>query len=304
MKTLEPVLKRRYKALTRAEQQTRAQLRRLYKGHTAGVVACVRAIYDGATVNGATSHAALMRRIDGRDAVRLALRVRRLRGSVPDADTFPFNVARFDRLNKLDGARAELALMEYELAAEEYAVIMAHLRKQAEETWLAIEEWYDYMHLAAYTAANIDAILTDTQYPIRSTLYHDHAALADKTAKRIQEAIVRGDSPSTAARSIAQYVEGRERHNSDAVLFYEGTRTVTEAVREALGDNVTAYRSVTIHDAKACELCRAIEAEQAANPVPVDDFVAGINAPPFHPYCRCYIEVAEYDEDTQDAGPG
>ena len=47
------------------------------------------------------------------------------------------------------------------------------------------------------------------------------------------------------------------------------------------------YSVEPVKDGKACERCLGIASDTASKPVRYADRVAGLNFPPFHPWCRC-----------------
>lgn len=294
-RSVEPVLKRQYKSLHKSETKLQKQLARLHKAHTADIAAIITTAYIAASVGDKLSHAALLDRISPAEAARLARDTKRLRGEAPDTEAFPFSVLHFDRLNRLDGIRASLILSEYNLAAEEERLIMAHLQRHSELSWQAFESWLDY-HAAPMTAAAIAAILRDKQYPVSDTIYRNHRSTAEQTIKKIEQNIIRGNSDSEAIKDITAYVSRREKARSDSVIFYEGTRVTIETLGAVTRNIADYFRSITIKDGKACQTCKDIEVEQIKNPIPINDMVAGVTAPPFHNYCRCGIEVIYRDD--------
>lgn len=301
-RSAQPVLKRRYKALEEAEALTRKKLTRLYRAHAAEVAAMVAAAYGAATVDGKPTHAGLMRRADSKELIRIQREVAKLRREMPHGGAFPFSVTKFDKLNRLEALRADLVISECKLAADVEEIIMAHLKQHVEACWIEFEEWWDYYN-AAMTAGAIAAILTDERYPIRETLYSHAVKIAGLTANDITSAIISGQDEETAEAHITAQNERREQTAADNTLYYEGTRTTIATLDEVVKDFVLRFRSVCIHDGKACELCLRIEDAQRREPVPVEDLKPGETAPPFHNNCRCGVEVV-FDDDYQEDEEG
>lgn len=282
---IQPILKRRFRRLEKDEAKTRKALLSLYKAHAVDIASFVHAAYLTARDGDRLRHANLMKRIDSNEATKL-----RRDGAKQGV------VLKFDALNKMEGIEAGLLIAEYAIAEEEQRLLTAHLKQNIEDTWEEVEEYLEYYY-ATMTAAALAVLLSDERYPIAKTLRGNHKHLAEMTARRIEQNIVRGMNESDAVKDVVDYVTRRERSNSDSVLYYEGTRTTNETVRAVVDDIADYFYTVCVNDNKTCKQCKEIEAEQAYFPVPLTDYEAGITAPPFHPYCRCGIEVIYHDAD-------
>ena len=284
---VEPILWRQYRRLEKDEKKLRADLAVLYKVHEGRISNVITNTYNFVAIDGKPKHAMLMRRIPSQEAALLKQQIKRLNPAAP---------LKFDNINRLDATRLGLTIAELELAAEEERLIISHLRHNVEECWNAFEDWLDYYNVAMTTAV-ISAIVKDKRYPIHETIIKNHRNLAENTTKRLEEVIVRGMPMKDAIPFVSEYVTRREQHGSDTLLYYEGTRTTVDTLEEVVKDIADYFRTVCIHDGKTCEKCKDIEKEQEFEPVPIDDFEAGVTAPPFHPYCRCGIEVIFHDDD-------
>lgn len=70
-----------------------------------------------------------------------------------------------------------------------------------------------------------------------------------------------------------------------------------EALKDALvASGAEAYRIICDGDEKTCETCAAMAGKTFA----LEEFASGETAPPFHPNCRCSIEVDVLEENHQD----
>ena len=220
------------------------------------------------------------------------LSANRSRHIMEGAQLVGLTAPRFDELHRLaiaEALRTELRIIQSRQAEKAADIIERSLRGQASDLWDAIAE-----HLSErvkLSDTDIRRLIQDEEYPLRETLQNNHQAVADKVSKRIWQAQARGEDVLPIVNEAAEYMRKTTREAFDIVEFYEATRIASAVALEFLARTEPDgfFRTVCIHDGKACKNCLKIEEEQAENPVPVELKAEGINAPPFHPFCRCYV---------------
>lgn len=291
-KDINPLLMEQYERLQAEEKRARKLLGQLYKSSSARIRTIAASLFHDCTTGEHVNHAALFRTIkpaQAMDLQRQTAQARRVYGDMAAAD-FPFTVTRFDRLNRLDAARAQLILNELDTAAEIDSMLYIHIHAHVMMTMAAT---IGYLELQDFkmTEKMADAATRNDERPVICSLYEQHRAAGEREATLLQQAMTRGEDADKAAALVTDYAEKRAQSNTDRLMFTEDTRATAEAVREVVKDYVEAFYTVCIHDDKTCSTCTGIAAEQQMDPVPIEDFKPGITAPPFHPWCRCGIEV-------------
>lgn len=281
MKKVFDFLKEYNKILERKETDLRAELSVLYLAHEADIEALIDTMY--ARPDGKATAA---------EIARLKEHIKETKKALPENndDVFPLSVQRFDQLNRLDVSKAELTISELQLANNVYDLINKHLRDYVQELFYALEDWLDLRN-AVMSAGVLASICADSKYPIWNTIRDNHVRLAATTYDQIRKAMVRGENAEKAAASVVPYNHRQAQARDDSVLYYEGTRTTTDTVQTVVEGEGKYFYSVYVPDGKACEHCRETSEYQKQNPVPMDEMVAGDNAPPFHPFCRCGVEI-------------
>ena len=73
---------------------------------------------------------------------------------------------------------------------------------------------------------------------------------------------------------------------SDSMMVFVGTNAMVQAYKDT---GVKKVRYHTEEDDKVCELCEP----KNGKVLRVDELVYGVNAPPIHNYCRCWLEPIE-----------
>lgn len=289
-KPLAPVLKERYTALEKSEANLRRDLKTVYAANAASIAEIVAVLYQDCTKGDKIRYANLFTSISKQQAAKLEQQTehyRRVYGDYCAAD-FPFTVSKFDRLNRLDAAKAELILNELEAGDRTNDLLMSMLRYHVVATMAATAAAIAVKYSATDEA--IESVVRNKQYPILKSLYEQHRAAGEREATLLKESLTRGEQPEKAAKSLTEYAEKRAKNSTDKLMYTEDTRATVEAVADVVKDYMPYFATVTVGDGKVCDHCEQIAAAQAADPVPFSAFQTGVTAPPFHPWCRCGIE--------------
>lgn len=281
MKKLEPILRKHFKKLARIEKRDQADAIHAYDRLVSQAIGLIIDYLSGP--DGAIRQ----------PAERLSLL--RSRRVMADARAAGIIIPAFDEIHRLtiaEALRAELRIIQARQANTAETIIMESLSEQAEGLWAALAEHLSVARMKL-TAEEIEALIHDDEYPIGPTLQNNHGAIADRVSLQIWQSRAQGKDAITIANEAAAYMRKTTREAFSAVEYYEDTRIASEVAMEALeGVGEEYFRTRCIHDGKACQTCLRIEEEQETNPVRLSEKAIGKNAPPFHPYCRCWIEVA------------
>lgn len=292
-KPIYPILQQRYKAIEKKEDALRSQFATLRKAKLKPLQDLIYGLYRDCVDGDTVDYSLMFKRISRQTANQIKYVVDKMRKET-DIVSFPFTVTRFDQLNKLDAVKAQIIVNELEQANELNVLLEAYLHDHIFATMMATVSALaiDYQ----ITDKAVKAVATNKDHPIKEALQEQHYKIAERTALMLQQAITRGEDAEKAVDLITAYANKRDKNSDDRLMYTEDTRATVEAVEEVLEDRVDYFRTVCVHDGKACDICTGIEAEQKLHPVPMKNFVSGVNAPPFHPYCRCSIEVIYNDD--------
>lgn len=242
------------------------------------------------TENSMVKFSKLSETISHAEALLLQESVEALQEYFPEAKDFPFSVMSFDRMNRLEGLWAKVVSQELETALKEYELIKQHLMNQARRVLYDLLDEYELEE----RSFNIEEIAENKTYPLLETVYKNHMNESQRIVKMISDAIIRNDTAMKTAEAVESYSESVAYQNAMRVAFTEGTRVTTECAKEIFKDTDLKYFTVYVKDGKACEVCVGIAETQSVKPVLFKDMLVGVNAPPYHPYCRCHIEISNY----------
>lgn len=121
----------------------------------------------------------------------------------------------------------------------------------------------------------------------------NNAKLVQKIQKELTQAAITGEKYETIAERVSKAIN-LTTYESMRIIRTESTHIETEASMQAYKDcSITRYQNLATLDKKTCETCASLDLTIWK----VADRIDGMNAPPFHPNCRCTtIPYFEYGE--------
>lgn len=272
-------------------------MRSLFEEESVELSDIVDVEYLKCTEDGLIQYARLSDKISKAEANRLKSDTKGLVNAFGRRKDFPFTVTKFDKLNRLEAMNARIILAEIKIAVRERDLIVAHLIKQSKRVLDDILDEYEFLEDTVKQnkikpASIVESGTVAYGKTIEESVYNNHYKEATKISQKIQNSIMRKDELKKAKDYVTTYSKATSMSNATRLMFTEGTRVTTETIGEAFQDTGLKYYSVYVKDGKACETCVGISKKQKAHPVRFNDMKVGENAPPFHAYCRCHIEIA------------
>ncbi len=111
----------------------------------------------------------------------------------------------------------------------------------------------------------------------------------------LTKSLVQGRNPREMARELRTLFD-RSQYEAERLMRTETARVqISMQMRSYLDAGITEYQFIA--EPSACPTCAALNDKIFK----VEDFLAGKNAPPMHPHCRCST-VPYFDEETQING--
>ncbi len=305
-KKINPFLSKQYIRLEKQETKTRRKLNKLYIAYNAILEHIILDMFHFCIRDSYVDYSKLLNPITKSESIELEHETAQVKKQLAHKiDEYPFTITNFDKLNKLDSLTVRIILNQLELANEEIKIIKNHLKRYCDDLLLHLEEYldlYDMEKAAAIVAYVVQnepdprmVIHSNYHYSIPKTVIKNNYHIATQIADKVKKDIIRKEEPKKSVKTIIDYAERQDRGSTEKVLYTEGTRTTIESVSEYIADYVEYFRTVSTKDEKVCLDCRTIDFVQKYQPVPIARMVIGMNAPPFHPYCRCKIEVIWLD---------
>ena len=236
--------------------------------------------------DGNVKYSKLMQKIDRKTAQSLKNMQEELLQQL-DGDEFaevrgeyPLSVMEFDQLNRIDAMKALYGMTDLKIAMKEAAILKEHFEAWADTVFAMVETYFGLKRLSKVALV----------HSFEPSMYHQRLTAGLEAGKRLSMDVLRAMPVEKAVEDVTRYVAKKDKQITDRIMFTEGT-TVTESTAvEAMRHHIKTFHTVCVKDGKTCADCKAIEREQEANPCPVENYEPGITAPPFHVYCRCWIE--------------
>ena len=107
-----------------------------------------------------------------------------------------------------------------------------------------------------------------------------------KIKKELNAGLIRGDSKKQIKSTITKLI-GSFNKKINTIVSTETTYITNQATLDkASKEGYTKVRINEILDKRTCGFCKSKDGEI----LPLKDVKFGVNAPPFHPYCRGFVE--------------
>ena len=198
-------------------------------------------------------------------------------------------------INRLEGLQMSVELERLELMAEEQSQIKAHLEAIDKRGYEAVIE-----KTGAVGTVNRDIVkaVVNTDWSksgnFSSKIWTRTANLAKVLNSEISAGFARGDNYQKLTKTLRQKFSVSQ-NEAMRLVYTEGTYVLNESTAQAIEQTFDYYAIAPIEDGKTCQVCLDIAASTKTSPVRYSARIAGVNFPPFHPWCRCstYIVIPD-----------
>lgn len=131
-----------------------------------------------------------------------------------------------------------------------------------------------------------------------SSIWSNKAKLLGTLDKEISKMVLTGSSPEKTIRAIQNQMH-TSKSNAQRLVLTESAYFTTRAQADSYSElGVELYEVVATLDKRTCDVCGSFDGKK----YPLSEMEVGVNAPPFHPRCRC--TTCPYDEDSDVFGVG
>ena len=123
---------------------------------------------------------------------------------------------------------------------------------------------------------------TLTKENFSDRLWTQKTALIAKVHTELSQMILRGDSPDKAIKAIAHQFHV-SKNQAGRLVMTESAYFASEAQKDCFNAlDVERYQILATLDSHTSELCQSLD----GHILEMKNYVAGVTAPPFHPWCR------------------
>lgn len=302
-KPLAPALTAYYKELEQAEKKTLSRTKSLIVAHHPAVKALIHLYYQYGADGERLNHALLRKKAPLELAMMNQTEAERLRAVFKGQPMEqPLSIMRFDKLNILDNLNVAVAFEELKQARNLTLLYSSQLDAELEK-WLAfLMIYYEYDFEERMEALKRSA-KANAKKAIVASMYKQAMIRSQGITTRITQSLIRGQDEVQTAEQVLDYIDRQTMNTSGRTLYTEDTAATEQAAIEALRPYIDAFFTRCVHDGKTCPICLDIERTQGEHPVAIELYEPSVTAPPFHPYCRCMVEILwrhDFDDDSGD----
>lgn len=290
-------------AMTRSERDLYGRVKRYYEDEMERLGREIAELYERhGGEDGVLRYRDMMRRMDEADLRLLMRDCEEFARQHPDqAGLVEFRKDAY-LLDRLEGLQQSARLHMARATAEAVDGLEDHFAHVAADAANAVAETMGYG--SSFHAYDDDAVRQFVGRPwsdgesFSEKIWKDSAKLAEYVNGDMAKAIVRGDSWQKLRREIATRFEGQSASNIMRVVQTEGTYVARQAQgAELQREGFEEYFVDPLDDSRTCASCRSIGRRSHDEPFRFDEADVGVNYPPLHPRCRCFVNPAVEDWD-------
>lgn len=188
------------------------------------------------------------------------------------------------KTSRLEVLQANIKLHQYDLALSEFEIIDKHLTESVRRENLFSAGVLN-MTLGSFESSKISAdtiVCANFNNAMWSSrIWERQNALRDVVKKGVADTVLRGKGTNLLINQL--------RKEFDVSYGYARRLAVTESARVYSEAQKANYESNGVEwfevmtELKACQICQPFNGK----PAKVSELVPALNAPPFHPNCRC-----------------
>lgn len=201
------------------------------------------------------------------------------------------------KLNRLEGLQYSVRMQQLEIGAVNNEQITTYLDKQAMRGLNATAEVMGFGKNYYANNPDITKLFVNVAWAgeksFSERIWDNTAKLTDYLNTDIAQGIARGDSYEKLTRQLRERFINVSRKDAYRLIYTEGTFVMAESTMQPFIEDFQQYRISPVGDGKVCDKCTGIS-EQTFD---IADRQAGVNFPPFHPWCRCTFEIVVDDWD-------
>lgn len=203
------------------------------------------------------------------------------------------------KLDRLEGLQQSARLHMARASASTLDALRGHFEKVAADAANAVAETMGYG--SSFHTYDDDAVRQFINQPwadgksFSERIWENTAKLASYVEREMAQAFVRGDSWQGLVDTIRKRF-GQSASNALRVVQTEGTYVARQAQgAEMRREGFEEYRIDPLDDSRTCDRCRQIGRQSKSEPFRFDEAEVGVNYPPLHPRCRCFVNPAVDD---------
>ncbi len=199
------------------------------------------------------------------------------------------------KLNRLEGLQYSITMQQLEMGAKTIDEVNDYLKELSLKSVNIAAETMGFGK--NFYSINSDVVRQFVNVPwcngknFSTRIWENTSKLAQYLNTDVSQAFARGDSYKRIEETLRRRFSNVSRNDAYRLIYTEGTYVMAEATMHPFEKEFDQYKISTADDGKVCSVCKEI----AEKTFKIAERQAGINFPPFHPWCRCSHEIVVDD---------
>lgn len=290
--------KQLYSQLEKDEKKLNERLISFYKTEYSKLDKEIAAFYQKYGVNNIIEYRTVMEALSDKDRALLIEQMDEFAKQYPQyAHLMPVRKNIY-RLNRLEGLQQSVVMHQLKIGAVNETVITEYLNKQAQRGVAATAKAMGFGTEFYFESADIIKNIVGVQWcggkNYSERIWENTNKLAYYLTADISQGFARGENYQKLTKQLRDKFLNVNAKDAYRLIYTEGTYVMAESTMQPFTQDFEKYKISTVSDGKVCPLCADISHKVFY----IKDRAAGVNFPPFHPWCRCTFEIVVDDWDA------
>ncbi len=287
--------KQLYSQLEKDEKKLNERLISYYKTEYSKLDKEIAAFYQKYGVNNIIEYRTVMEALSDEDRALLIEQMDEFAKQYPQyAHLMPVRKNIY-KLNRLEGLQQSVVMHQLKIGAVNETIITEYLNKQALRGVTAAAKAMGFGTEFYFESADIIKNIIGVQWcngkNYSERIWDNTNKLAYYLTTDISQGFARGENYQSLTKQLRDKFLNVNAKDAYRLIYTEGTYVMAESTMQPFAQDFEKYKISTAADGKVCPLCADISHKIFY----IKDRAAGVNFPPFHPWCRCTFEIVVDD---------
>lgn len=289
--------KQLYSQLEKDEKKLNQRLLSFYKTEYSKLDKEIAAFYQKYGVNNIIEYRTVMEALSDEDRALLIEQMDEFAKQYPQyAHLMPVRKNIY-KLNRLEGLQQSVVMHQLKIGAANETAVTEYLDKQARRGVTAAAKAMGFGTEFYFESADIIKHIIGVQWcggkNFSERIWENTNKLAYYLTTDISQGFARGENYQKLTKQLRDKFLNVNAKDAYRLIYTEGTYVMAESTMQPFAKDFEKYKISTAADGKVCPLC----ADISHSIFYIKDRAAGVNFPPFHPWCRCTFEIVVDDWD-------
>lgn len=289
--------KQLYAQLEKDEKKLNQRLLSFYKTEYSKLDKEIAAFYQKYGINNIIEYRTIMEALSDEDRALLIEQMDEFAKQYPQyAHLMPVRKNIY-KLNRLEGLQQSVVMHQLKIGAANETAVTEYLDKQARRGVTAAAKAMGFGTEFYFESADIIKHIIGVQWcggkNFSERIWENTNKLAYYLTTDISQGFARGENYQKLTKQLRDKFLNVNAKDAYRLIYTEGTYVMAESTMQPFAKDFEKYKISTAADGKVCPLC----ADISHSIFYIKDRAAGVNFPPFHPWCRCTFEIVVDDWD-------